>query len=224
MTNDQDKKGPSRLDRHLSVLGLGDTLPEGEVAADRRVMAEARPKRLTFPERKSAAFFAKWQMGFALLAAAAVAVVLYQNQSAPDGAFTIKGGASVAIFFEQAGQVRPWTTGTKLEEGAKVRAEVLAVKPSVAFWGVTAKGGRLLSEPDWIVANRIGLAAGEKKFFPGSLELSGPSEGETLVVSVCPEGYVKLDAPETPELLSKMLLYYSTDTLSDCKTQRFQLR
>ncbi len=231
MTDDQDKKPPSRLDRHLSILGLGDSLPEDQLAADRRLMTEARPKGLTFPEVKKPSFLSaladhrsKWQMGLAGLAAAVIAVVLYKNPSSPDGAYTIKGGASVAIYFEQAGQVKSWTTGTVLAEGTKVRAEVLAVKPTVAFWGVTAKGGRLLSDSRWILDNRLPLAAGEKKFFPGSLELSGPSEGETLVVAICPAGYVKMDSPETPELLAKMLLFYSTDTLSECKTQRFLLR
>ncbi len=231
MTNDQDKKQPSRLDRHLSILGLGDSLPEDQLAAERRLMTEARPKRLTFPAARKPGFLtaladhrSKWQMGLAGLAAAVIAVVLYKNPSPSDGTYTIKGGAGVAIYFEQGGQVKAWTTGTVLAEGAKVRAEVLAVKPTMAFWGVTAKGGRLLSESHWILENRLPLAAGEKKFFPGSLELSGPSEGEVLVVAICPEGYVKLEAPETPELLSKMLLYYSTDTLAECKTQRFQLR
>lgn len=223
MTNDQDKKSPSRLDRHLSILGLGDPVAEELLAADRQVMTEAVPRKLRFPPAKKPAP-AFWQMGVGVLLAASLAVILYRNRDTDDGGFRVKGGASVALYFEQDGQVQQWKAGTTLKEGAKIRAEVVAGKPTLAFWGVTAKGGRLLSEPHWILENRLLLAAGEKKFFPGSLELSGPSEGETLVVSICPDAHVKVDAPETPELLAKMLLYYSTDTLSECKTQRFQLR
>jgi hypothetical protein len=179
---------------------------------------------LSFRFAALADYRSKWQMILAVLAAVVIAIILYKNPSAPEGSFPLKGGASVAILVEQGGKSSPWTTGMPLAEGAKVQVEMYAAKPSVAFWGLTAKGGRLLSDPSTVLAQRLEFAGGETKPFPSSLDLTGPSESETLVIAVCPAGYVQLDAPETPELLAKLLLFYSTDTLSECHTQRFTLR
>lgn len=182
---------------------------------------QRQPSRLAvmFSDHRS-----KWQFGLSALVAAALAFVLYKKPFATDTSFKVNAGASVAVYYEQGGELTTWKPGTTLNEGTKIHAEVLAVKPAVAFWGITANGGRLLSDPQQVLANRLQLAAGEKKLFSNNFELSGPGEGETLVIAICPADYVEVEAPETPELLAKLLLYFSTDTLVECKTQRFALR
>ncbi len=236
-TKEQDPK-VSRFDKHLNLLGLDGKapLPERELAADRLLMEQAQPKRLVFPSERSeparrqqaAALFkdfgARWMAGGALLVAATVAALVYQQRQSPEeGRYTVKGAANVEVFFEQKGAVAPWTPGVHLDEGAKVRAEVLAVKPSLAFWAVTGRGGKLLNTASWIWENRQLLTAGEKKFFQGSLELAGASEGEVLTVAVCPTEDFNEEAKNNAEIAAG-LFRSPAATLPGCHLQHFPLR
>ncbi len=232
--SDDGKKTPSRLERQLAILGLGDqALPEAQLAAERRAMAEAAPKPLHFPvSRPEAAEGAAWWRrlpplprrawpAFAVLAAAGVAFVLMPRGGPQPPPFQVMGGSNVQVFTEQAGNVAEWKAGVDLPAGARVKASVLAPAAAAAFWGVVARDGRLLSDPAWIARNRLDLAAGARQEFTGSLELDGASEHEVLVVVVCPAAGAEGRAAEVARAMPGPQL---PATLGDCRAERFPLR
>lgn len=225
MTHDEDKKGPSRLEKHLKIMGLGgEDVPEAALTAERRAIEEATPLALRLPasrlpaRRKSLFHMTSWSWGVSALAAAVLTVVIVGRGKDETQPLTIKGAASVQVFAEQGGTVTPLPSNADLPAGARVKAEVLAGAPSEAFWGVVGRDGRLLSDAAWITQSRLDLAANERKAFAGSLELDGPSEGEILVVVVCAAGVAATDVAKN----------FAVDPLplplQACRMQRFPLR
>ena len=69
--------------------------------------------------------------------------------------------------------------------GDRVRAEILASDPIVAYAAIADAQGKLLVPAEQIHASAQRLSAGERKAFPGSFKLVGPAEGETLVILIC---------------------------------------
>src|SRR5262249_27130950 len=85
--------------------------------------------------------------------------------------------------------------------GDQVNAEVTSDRSAVAFLAVYDNHGRMLSDPRMMLGNRLALAPGERAAFRQGFALTGPSEGEVLVVYVC----------ELPKS-------------GDCRQESFQLR
>ena len=241
MSKDKDNR-PSRLERQMAILGLGsDSLPEESLTAERQAMAETDPRPLVFPEsvvlgaqgvttfaaapgaeaasrllRHKRAYITATLGG--LVAACAAFFVLRQGPIEPP--LQVMGGGDVRVFSEVGGTVQAFVSNTGLPTGARVKAEVLASVPSVAFWGVVARDGRLLSDPAWIVQNRLDLAVGERRAFKGSLALEGPSEGESLIVVTCPAA----TTTDLAEVVARSLAAKLPEALRACRTQRFLLR
>ena len=185
----------SRFDRQLAVLGVngGNEVSPADLAAEKRLIDAATPKPLEFPSTATEPMPGRNAMrwmgigGVFALAAAAIFLVMKAEPrtDAPPG-WMMKGGTSARVFVEEGGAVKEWSAARPLDAGARVKVEVAVQEASTAFWGVVGRGPKLLSDVAWIGQNRLTLPAGGKGSFAGSLELDGKSEGENLVVVVCP--------------------------------------
>jgi hypothetical protein len=182
---------PSLLSQHYAILdGHADLDPATQAEKDR--IASMRLPDLQLPARvlpiKKRSFALLRMTGVSVLAAAAIAAVLWTTRSPVSGlddGLRIKGEHQVWVYWERAGEAKAYESGTILESGDRIRAEVLAAEGSVAYWGVTDGSGRLLSDPADVWGSVLRLGPGERDAFSGSFKLVGPSEGETLVVIVC---------------------------------------
>lgn len=223
---DPDFSKHSRLAQHLALLELDDQgLAPEDTAAEARVIDRMVPKPLSLSRReKSRKLF---YLAPILMAAAGIGLMLFQNAERDANPWQIKGGGHVQIYVEEEGYIQAWDEARPLTPQARIKAEVFSEAPAVAFWGVSSRAGQLLQEPDWIMQNKIVLEAQEKKFFAGSLQLDGPSEGEYLCVVVCPVSLLnRLTEPNilqdlTQAVTSKVM---PQGNLTACKNTCFQLR
>lgn len=221
-----DKKNPSRLERQWALLGLSDqAIPEGILRAEQKAQDEAVPRPLVFPDvsvvrPRKAPFLRRGLPVMSVLAAASVAFLLWREGRSVPPALQVMGAGDVQVFTEKDGRVQALAPDANLGGGTRVKATVLAVVPSTAFWGVVAADGRLLSDANWIAQNRLDLPAGERRSFNGSLALDGPSEGEALVVVSCP----KEAAPDMTAVVRGMVAPKVPDGLQSCRFWRFRLR
>lgn len=226
MKTDKSDK-PSRLARHMSLLDLTDEkLSAAETEEERAFVDSMNPKPLHFPEENPARSYRKsWLAVPFVLGAAALALLFIKPRE--ETGWTVKGAAKIDIFVEREGEVRPFTTGDEVSAGERIKAEVFAVRPSVAFWGVSSRDGRLLSDAPWIWDNRINLDSQERKSFAGSLQLDERSEGESLCVVECPSELLgQLDAQVFSQSIADVIRSKSLPQgdLRDCRSQCSELR
>lgn len=176
---------PSLLSQQLTVLGLAPGDAEAARAERSRIEGiELAPLTLSGPQRS------RRTLHLALAAAASLALmVLSYRLLTPgferDGDLTVKGASKVWVYWERDGQVEPWSEDADLQNGDRVRSEVLAVSDAVAYLAVVSGDGVLLSDPDQVRSGAMRLSAGERKSFSGSIKLVGVDEKERLVVIVC---------------------------------------
>jgi hypothetical protein len=230
---------PSRLEQHYAILGLGGRVAADDprLAADRRVMDAAKPLPLDFGKKAGATHLVsaaetRWVAPvFAGLAIAAVAAFTIFKRP-PDAGWRTMGGGHVQLYVEEHGQVRPWADGMRLGAGAKVRAEVLAEAPTLAFWGVTSRGGELLVDQAWIEGQAMRLGVAEKKLFEDGAELDAKDDGERLSVVTCPETVAGAASDASVEARSALVAAVATvmrtgeaqKGAAGCQLSRYVLR
>lgn len=179
------KRRPSLLNQQLTILGLapGDA---AAAAAERARIESVELSPLTLSGKQRA-----WRPSSPLmaLAAAVVLVVLSYRLLSPvqpqDDGLRVKGASKVWVYWERDGQVEPWSEDVDLQNGDRVRAEVLAGNDAVAYLAVVSGDGILLSDPAQVTGSAMRLGAGERKSFPGSIKLVGADEKERLVIVIC---------------------------------------
>lgn len=98
-----------------------------------------------------------------------------------------KGAVQVSVFWERAGKVLPLLMDSNLVDGDKVGATVLSAEDGVAYWAITDKDFKVLSDQADVEASKLSLQAGVRKSFASSFELVPPNQGENLVIVVCPK-------------------------------------
>jgi hypothetical protein len=99
-----------------------------------------------------------------------------------------KGEASIYVFYARDSNVSEWRSEASLQSGDRVMAEVLAPSPGQAFWAVLDRQGHIISSKQRIEVDRLILSGGQRRAFPGSFELTGDNDGETLAVAFCGTG------------------------------------
>ncbi len=179
------KRRPSLLNQQLTILGMerGDA----QAAAGERARIEGielGPLNLTGSQSS------RWLSPtlVALAATLALLVVSYRLLSpgvVPDDGLRIKGASKVWVYWERDGQVEPWSEDSLLQNGDRVRAEVLAGNDAVAYLAVVSGDAILLSDPAQVTDGSMRLKAGERKSFAGSFKLVGADEKERLIVIIC---------------------------------------
>jgi hypothetical protein len=130
--------------------------------------------------------------GFAGAFAAACIVVLasitlLREDADVSDRLTPKGALQISVFWERAGKVSPMSPEANLVDGDKVGATVLSAEDGVAYWAITDRDFKILSDQADVEASQISLQAGVRKSFTSSFELVAPNQGENLVIVVCPK-------------------------------------
>jgi hypothetical protein len=201
--------------RHLHLTGVerADGLSAAELAADRADMAAIDLPPLTFlpsgtsgavtpdvPDQKGVARVFDWLVrdhGSWLGVAAMMFLVMIpaltmrpaeRHPVLPD-TVRAKGGEKIVLYVERNGVVTLHAAGAALQNGDRLRTEIIAGSERVAYQFVTNADRQVLSTVADLLNERIYIRSGEKGIFPGSIELVGRSEGETLNVLLC-EGQV----------------------------------
>jgi hypothetical protein len=228
---------PSRLAKHQAILGFeGKVIPESQLTAERNAIECATPLPLRFPAEskiphaapssKLSGFFSQHirSWSFAVALAAACLGFLILRPKADEPAWQIKGASSIKVFIEHNGVVSPWKLGASLQGGDRIKAQILASEPTIAYWGVLRQDGKLLTDGNWIVQSRISLRSGEQGYFPGSLQLDRISEGETLIILDCPVTSPDADTIQGSVVEEAMTLPKLPKSLSNCVVTRFPLR
>lgn len=177
-------RSPSLLAQQLTVLGLASGDAEAAGAERARIEGiELASLTLAGAQRSRKAL----HLALALAASLALLVVSYRllTPGIETDDLRVKGASKVWVYWERDGQVEPWSEDADLQNGDRVRAEVLAVSDAVAYLAVVSGDGVLLSDPEQVRAGAMRLTAGERKSFSGSIKLVGVDEKERLVVIVC---------------------------------------
>lgn len=231
-TNDSDdtKRQDSRLAKHLHLLGVetSSTATVDSLAREKRLLDAvgdlpgldfARPEAQgSRPSRRSRQL--SGLLGFAAAAGLTVLVFSQREDQDQSHGVRIKGDIGVAtVYFDKDGQSGTLTPGTTLQDGTRVRVEVTAHGDSTAYMTVADRDSKLLTDP---MGLKLDLKAGEKRFFPGALELTGESEGETILVLLCA---ADLDASISAMDLTTAFQTRQLDAaLATCKLQAVPLR
>ena len=127
-----------------------------------------------------------WQMGLGVVAMAMIAaLVLIPTLQQKQDVFRAKGSISVTVFFERAGEVKPFDGSFSLENGDRIGAQVISSQASIAYWAVTNDEFKVISDQADIESSAIALEPGKSGAFNNSFELTEPNEGEHLVIAVC---------------------------------------
>jgi hypothetical protein len=229
MTTDSGKNGAgktdSRLAKHLQVLGLENGgFTDKELSAERKGMAAMQPPPLELgdlPVQRQQppvrALRGSWYGIGAIAAAAMLAVMVYVQRE--DDGYRVKGATQVVVYTETAGSVQVWDKKSPLASGVRVRVEFKALGDVVAFVGVKDGKDHDLFSPEIVWTQRLTLSAGQVAAAGGSIELTGPAEGETLVAVTCP-------AATAPVSLGEFTLFWAASGKNSrqCVTERLRLR
>jgi hypothetical protein len=116
-----------------------------------------------------------------------VSVLVFKDEWRQSDRLSPKGAVQVSVFWERAGKVSPLLMDSNLVDGDKVGATVLSAEDAVAYWAITDKDFKVLSDQADVEASKISLQAGVRKSFGSSFELVPPNQGENLVIVICPK-------------------------------------
>lgn len=120
----------------------------------------------------------------AIAAAAMLTLILYPSaEQSPS--IIAKGGIVVTVFAKKDDTVRRLDGATLASDGDLIRAQVTAPQAGSAFWAITDINGSVISDPGRIVSDRLDIEPTKAATFPGSFEIVGQNEGETIVVMFC---------------------------------------
>lgn len=237
-----DGRRLSRFLRHLALLGIGagdeSALPvkdDPTMVREQKIFDAvgelpsldfAAPKKLEQTQPKSKSVW--WLGGGAVLAVAALVLLIVwnENQDRPLE-YQVKGDlGSARVHFDQSGTVGLVTADTHLHDGAKVRVEVTANRDVLAIMVITNWADELLTGVNEAITQRILVPAGQKLLFPGSLELTGGNEGETVAVLICPQEFIgALHSSQVQSEIREILARdVAVKVLTGCKVERIRLR
>ena len=131
--------------------------------------------------------------------------------------FQPKGSHQITVYVQNRGTAGVWS-GDQLKEGDKVQVEIKANQDLFAFQGVVNRHNEILSVSD--SQHYLHLESGESRMFPFSLELTGPSENETLVVVTCLED----PSSYSPETIQNILVGVGSEQNFSCEKKSYLLR
>ncbi len=131
----------------------------------------------------------KFYSGLAIAGVASLTVfslLVSRQMGDVEDRLSAKGSLQVSVFWERDGKVSPLMGEMNLKDGDKVGAAVLTSEDSVAYWAITDRDFKTLSDASDVESSKISLQAGVRKTFDSSFELVAPNQGENLVIVVCP--------------------------------------
>lgn len=187
-------KKPSLLAQHRSILGYSPGPMDQSTRAEQERMAGLRLEPLPLPMQSAsrtarAPRFFNRPIFFASIVFAALVAVIASRQllkdADPNDRLRPKGESKVWVYWERHGDVQLLESGTALENGDRVRAEVLATEDLVGYLAVQNGNGLLLGDAAQIKDSVLRLKTGEKATFSGSIKLVGANEDERLLVILC---------------------------------------
>ena len=183
----------SLYQQHLLILGYDKALDQNisveEIAGEERRCKNLKLPPLNLPEQKPSKRPQLYPIAAVLLVSLVPLTLIkgFDPFASNGPAYRIKGAPVVQVFWERQGVVQKFVSGTTLKNGDRVRAEVLTPVDSAAYLLVTDANGNMLSPSQQVLDGALRLEKGAKRSFPGSLELVGISQGEQLLVVVCPD-------------------------------------
>jgi hypothetical protein len=194
---------PSLFAQHGAILGHTQSPLDEAARKEKERIASLPLEPLSLPSHRPVPRFRR-SLAFASVALAvlvSVVVARWPFESEESGDLRIKGESEVWFYWERDGLVQDFVPGTVLQNGDRIRAEVLAAKETTAYLAVMAQDGRLLGDVSKVKDSMMMLKAGEKASFAGSVKLVGANDGESLVVILCAQG-VRPDFAEPFQLAS----------------------
>jgi len=131
----------------------------------------------------------------------------FRNDAVLKEEIRAKGSDRITIYRERNAQVVQITTFDQplaLLNGDRIRVEVLTSTEKTAYYFISSGlHGRVLTGVDEMLGERMAMAPGERAIFPGSIELIGENEGETLNVVLCS---APLESSQASEIIDEYLL------------------
>lgn len=158
----------------------------------------------------------------------ACALFLYVNRSpvVENPGWRVKGTAHVAVYYDRGGKVATLQSTEKLLAGDKFRVQVTAAVDSVAFYSVFKMPIESLMPLEDTWNQKISIKSGTKEFFDGSVELTGKSEQEYVVVVDCPFAF--MNGKDPGDFKSDLEDYMKSATqpgmLKDCGRYQIPVR
>ena len=183
----------SRFQKHLHILGIEDTTLEPEqINREKQLIEQMNPNPLdlskaheeTWLSQIKIKLFSKptWTL---LTAACGIFFMVYLIDKEENIGIRSKGKSRVKVYYEFNQVVKTYNPNVSLPMGAKVQVEIMAAENLVAYLNVVDKNAKPLLSKEYILEQAIKIKVGDKSSFADSLELTGPSEGETLDVMIC---------------------------------------
>lgn len=239
MKNENNKApagGKSLLAKQMKILGLDNAENSGLDVKDERERIESLSlPPLVLPQTRGLHKPVLWGgfVGFAVAACFAL-MVWPKIQSTHDlNSYSMKGleKSQIQIFHKRNDIVERFTPGQKLIAGDYIRVALTAGNTGVAYLTYFDHQHRPLVGLDKFFSTGLAVNAGEKFEFPGSVKLTGESQGETVVVVLCTiAGQKTAEQAGIPALsldLQKALIaqkFPAKLTIADCQMMAEKLR
>lgn len=195
--NDRLLLGPnsrSQYAQQLKIFGFDreGRFKETRTEVERKRMDEIVLAPLNLSERSKVQgrpFYRTWAPALAIAAMLALALWPFIKTERPEEIYSMKGDSQISIYFRDGESVLKWDGVQPLPEKVPIRVDVLSSFDGIGYLTFFSKTGDLLSSLEELLARKKALAAGERDAFPGSFQLTGVSQGETLGIVLCdPEG------------------------------------
>lgn len=209
MSLESKKSHTSLLQKQLRVLGLEASDHDTADRQFEEALSKLNLPELQLPRRR---FFITPMYRTAVALAASILLLLVgpkmlqpffsgslgNLQEGRNSVLYTKGQSQVFVHGEHQGVIAQLGPVAQLENGDRVRAEVLAAEDLLAFISIFDQHGQQILNR-WTVENAVlVLRAGEQKAFPGSVKLVGDDDGEVLSVWTCPRrNFAKDQSSET---------------------------
>jgi hypothetical protein len=191
MMNDKiNEKEPSRLRKHLALLGHED-LPEHEIQEEQKIMAGMQLPPLTLgasqPNVVKPIWWRSkpWQTSFALVGVMVLTIVVGRLGWEERAAVNFKGNDAVSIWYQRGQEAEKLGEQEILKTGDKFRVEVTVTRPSTAYLVMLDNLDRNQPLRQEVLDTALQLAAGETKAFADAYELTDPNLNEEVSVVIC---------------------------------------
>ncbi len=147
----------------------------------------------------------------------------FKKESTVLDSIRAKGSDKVVLYRERSGeisQIGTFENSLALTNGDRIRVEVLAATQKHAFYFISNSQQKVLTPVEGMFSERMLLKSGDRAIFPGSIELIGENEGESLHVLLCDEG---LGATQLTEITSEYMMKGRT-VAKGCLLKTIRLR
>ena len=231
MNKEDNKLGPSRFQKHLHIMEIEHIHPDPKgIKQEQDLIDKMEPIPLNLQAfRKPSIWEGLKELVFSrpagvlLASACALFFMVYQLDPEDESSIRSKGSTQVKLYYELEKVVKPFNPKVPLPAGSRVQVEIMPAKNGAAYLNVVDKNNKALLSRDYILSQALEVKAGQKTSFADSLQLTGPSEGETLSVMLCNEGVIA-DFKEWNSLLDIFYTKNGEQELEGCEVFKFKLR